>query len=152
MKYSFRKCTDSDLDFITDLKRLCLKWYIEVIYGWDDEIQRQRTLDELSRLSDKMRIITVDGTDAGVTTFYEDNGVYVVGLIMIHPDYQNRGIASSILNEYISAAKAEHKKITVKTYSGNPARRLYGRMGFGLTKVEGTHAYYEIDFSGGEKS
>lgn len=39
MKYNLRKCTFDDIDFIFELKKLCLKWYIEIVYGWDDESQ-----------------------------------------------------------------------------------------------------------------
>lgn len=147
--HGFRNCTADDAEFILGLKRSCMKWYIEKIYGWDEEVQRQKTLDELSRLSGKMRIITSGGEDIGVTAFYEDNGVYVVGLIIIHPEYQNKGVASSIIGRYIETAKAEKKKITVKAYIENPARRLYERLGFRLREVIGTHAYYEMDFSEG---
>lgn len=129
MNYTFRKCTNDDVDFILSLKQLCLKWYVERIYGWDKDIQRQKTINELNRLSDKIRIIIADDKDIGVTTFYENNGVYVVGLIMIHPDYQNKGIATSIIMDYIQTAKSDKKIITVKTYVENPARKLYNRLG-----------------------
>lgn len=148
MNYTFRNCTNGDIEFILNLKELCLKWYIKKIYGWDKEVQHKKTVNELSRLSDKMRIIIADNKDIGVTTFYENNGVYVVGLIMIHPDYQNKGIATSIIEEYIKTAKADNKKIIVKTYVKNPARKLYNHLGFVLKSIEGTHAHYEIDFSG----
>lgn len=54
-----------------------------------------------------MKIITVDNKRVGITTFYENNNAYIVGMLMIHPDYQNKGIATSILNKYIELAKPE---------------------------------------------
>ena len=30
----FRNCEYSDTDYILKLKELCIKWYIEIIYGW----------------------------------------------------------------------------------------------------------------------
>jgi|GEM_PF-5975693 len=44
MNYTFRNCTNNDIEFILNLKELCLKWYIEKIYGWDKEVQRQKTV------------------------------------------------------------------------------------------------------------
>ena len=35
MKYDYRPCTYEDLNYIVELKDLCLRWYIEIIYGWD---------------------------------------------------------------------------------------------------------------------
>lgn len=31
MKYTFRKCEDTDIHFIYELKEKCFKWYIEKI-------------------------------------------------------------------------------------------------------------------------
>lgn len=146
VNYELRDCSVDDADFILELKELCFKWYIEIIYGWDKADQRQKTINELNRLADKMKVITIDNKDIGITTFYEDTDTYVIGMLMIHPDYQNKGIATSILNKYISIAKAEKKKIILKTYIKNPARRLYERLGFNISHVDETHTHYEIDF------
>ena len=37
MKYVFRKCEDTDIHFIYELKEKCFKWYIEKIYGLERE-------------------------------------------------------------------------------------------------------------------
>lgn len=144
---NLRACSFGDIDFILTLKELCFKWYIEKIYGWDIDVQRQKTINEFNRLADNMKIISVDKKDIGITTFFEENGVYVIGMLMIHPDFQNKGIATSILNNYIDIAKSENKIIIVKTYVKNPARNLYERLGFSLDYEDTTHAHYKIDFS-----
>ena len=143
----FRKCEYDDCEFILDLKELCLKWYIEIIYGWDINVQRQKTKEELESHKDDMRIIIHDNKDIGVTTFYEENGEYVVGLIMVHPDCQNVGIGSRIINSYIDIARKEKKRILIKTYKLNPAKNLYERLGFKIYKEDVTHVYLEIDFN-----
>lgn len=147
MNIKFRKCNYNDVDFILELKELCFKWYIEIIYGWDINIQKEKTIQELDEHIDDMRIVTLDNKDIGITTFYEEDGIYVVGMIMIHPNYQNRGIATNIINEYINAAKQDQKKIEIKTYKNNPAKRLYERLGFKLDNEDETHVYMGIDFS-----
>lgn len=149
MNIDFRKCKYDDLDFIMELKELCLKWYIEIIYGWNNKVQREKTILELDKHINDMRIIICNNINIGITTFYEENDAYVIGLIMIHPNYQNKGIATTILNEYINIAKKDHKKIIIKTYKKNPARKLYERLGFNLYNEDYTHVYLEIDF--GEK-
>ena len=143
----FRKCEYDDCEFILGLKELCLKWYIEIIYGWDINVQRQKTKEELESHKDDMRIMIHDNKDIGVTTFYEENGEYVVGLIMVHPDCQNLGIGSRIINSYIDIARKEKKRILIKTYKLNPAKNLYERLGFKIYKEDTTHVYLEIDFS-----
>ena len=147
MNIEFRNCEYSDVDFILKLKELCFKWYIEIIYGWDINIQREKTIEELDEHINDMKVITLDNKDIGVTTFYEEEGLYVVGMIMIHQNYQNQGIATNIINEYIKIAKEDNKRIILKTYKENPARKLYERLGFKLYNEDKTHVYMCIDFS-----
>ena len=65
-------------------------------------------LNNYDKYINYMRVIKIDNNDAGITTFYEEDDNYVVGLIIVHPDYQNRGIATNIINEYIKIAKEEN--------------------------------------------
>lgn len=147
MDVKFRKCKYSDIDFILKLKELCFKWYIEIIYGWDIYVQREKTIHELDHHINDMKIITLDNKDIGITTFYEENDIYVVGMIAIHPDYQNNGIATNIINNYIKTAQNEKKKIIIKTYKENPARKLYERLGFKIYNEDNTHVHMSIDYS-----
>ena len=147
MNIEFRNCEYSDVDFILKLKELCFKWYIEIIYGWDINIQREKTIEELDEHINDMKVITLDNKDIGITSFYEEEGLYVVGMIMIHPNYQNKGIATNIINEYIKIAKKDNKRIILKTYKENPARKLYERLGFKLYNEDKTHVHLCIDFN-----
>ena len=146
LNMEFRKCDYSDADYILKLKELCIKWYIEIIYGWNIEVQREKTIHELQKHKDDMRILIKDGKDIGVTTFYEENNQYVVGLIMIHPEYQGESLGSKIIKEYIDLAKKSNKKIKIKVYKENPAKRLYERLGFKIYNEDDTHLYLSIDF------
>lgn len=147
MNIEFRDCKYTDVDFIVHLKELCFKWYVEIIYGWDINIQKEKTIHELDRHINDMRIIRLDNKDIGITTFYEEDNTYIVGLIIIHPNYHNKGIATNIINDYIERAKYENKRIVVKTYKENPARKLYERLGFELYKEDNTHVHMCIDFN-----
>lgn len=144
MKIELRKCNYNDLEFILELKRLTMKWYIEKIYGWDENIQRKKTQEELNNNIEDMRIIMCEGKDIGVTTFNNFEDCYQVGLIIVHPSYQNKGIATKIINEYIKIAKENNKKIVIKTYKENPARILYQRLGFEICKTDDTHIHFQI--------
>lgn len=147
MEYSLRNSTYDDVDFILELKRLGLKCYIEKIYGWDEEVQRNKTLKELDANINAFKIIVVEGVDVGVTGFCKNNDCYYIGLTLIHPDYQNKGIATNILEGYIDIARKENKRIVIKTYKENRAKKLYERLGFIEYKKDDTHVYLEINFN-----
>lgn len=146
IKYNLRVCTKNDIYFIFDLKKLCLKWYIDEVYGWDDATQLDKTKKELDKLIEFMRIISVDGKDIGITTFIEHDNIYNVGLLMIHPEYQNKGIATNILKEYINIANKDKKKLILRTYKHNPAKRLYERLGFKVYDEDNINIYLKINF------
>lgn len=147
MKYDLRECKYDDLDFILELKRLGLKWYIEEVYGWDETIQRDLTVKELETNINNMKIIVVEGNDVGVTCFFECEEYYCIGLTLVHPNYQNNKIATNILLEYIDVARKQNKRIIIKTYKKNRARELYERLGFVQYKKDETHIYLEINFN-----
>lgn len=136
MEYTFRKCKETDLGFILELKRKCFRWYVEKIYGWEEAVQLKLTKEEMhDKLSD-MNIIQVEGQDVGIFTFIQyENGDCLIDMFAIMPEYQKRGLGTKILNDIIS----EHPtaRLHLKTYKENPARFLYERMGF--------HKYDETD-------
>lgn len=147
MEYYLRNCSYDDVEFIVELKRLGLKWYIEDLYGWDEEIQKCKTIEELEANPNATKIIVVDNKDVGVTAFQKNEEHYTIGLTLIHPDYQNRKIATTILSNYIEIAKKDKKRIIIKTFKENRAKNLYERLGFTVYKRDNTHIYLEIDFS-----
>lgn len=147
MQIEFRNCKYEDLEFILKLKELGFKWYYEKIGGWDIDYQIKRTTQEINKFIDTMKIIVKDNKDIGVTNFFQDNNEYVVGLILLHPDYQNYGIGTYILKEYIDVAKNEQKPIKLSTYKYNPAKNLYERLGFKQYNEDEIDSYLRIDFN-----
>lgn len=91
-----------------------------------------------------IRIIRVNDKDVGVTAFHKNKDYYCIGLTIVHPDYQNMKIATSILSDYIECAKKDNKRIIIKTYKYNPAKKLYKRLGFKIYNEDKTHVYMEI--------
>lgn len=146
MEFTLRNCTMSDLDFIVKLKELGMKWYIEKLYGWNEEIQKEKTLEELNKYINDMKIVMVNNADAGITTFSEFEDYFQVGLTMIHPDFQNKGIATKIISGYIEIARLKKKRIIIKTFKENPAQRLYQHLGFKIYKTTESHLLLDITF------
>lgn len=142
MIYTLRPCTEEDFEFIFKLKVLCFKWYVEKIYGWDEEKQRALTHAELLNNLNAMRIIQVDGKDAGLSTFsVDENNDGRIGLFAILPEFQGQGIGTRVLQDIIS--DNPNRRLYLKVYKENPARHLYERVGFKLYGETITHYLYE---------
>ena len=146
MDFTLRDCLISDAKFILKLKELGMKWYIEKLYGWNVDVQMEKTIAELGENLNNMKIIVAEGKDIGVTTFTEYDDYFQVGLIVLHPDFQNKGIASQIIKNYIEIAKNKRKRIIIKTFKENPAQNLYKRLGFQVYETDNTHLHLEINF------
>ena len=147
MEIKFRNCRYDDCEFILNLKELGMKWYVEKTYGWDINFQRERTKREIEKFIDRMRIIIADNKEIGATNFFEENNEYVVGLVLIHPDYQRKGIATKIIKDYINIARNNNKSIRLSTYKYNPAKKLYERLGFKQYDEDDTKSYLRIEFN-----
>lgn len=143
MEYSFRKCKDTDITFLYELKEKCFKWYVEKIYGWNAQTQMEITRREMDRHLPDMRIIQHEGQDIGVFTFYYDTiGDACVDMFAILPEYQGKGIGTQILTHVLEENK--NVRIYLKTYKENPARKLYQRAGFKKYDETDTHWLMEI--------
>ena len=129
MEYTFRKCNNTDIKFIYELKEKCFKWYVEKIYGWNEQTQIELTQKEMDEHLADMNIIQCEGKDIGLFTFYYDDiGDACVGMFAILPAYQGKGIGTQILLNILE--KNKNVRIYLKTYKENPARNLYQRVGF----------------------
>lgn len=60
MEYSFRNCTLEDFHFLFDLKKENFKWYVEILWGWKDEQQKEFLKQQLKEHLSHMRIILIN--------------------------------------------------------------------------------------------
>ncbi|MGT2772023.1 GNAT family N-acetyltransferase [Streptococcus marimammalium] len=142
MTITFRKCKENDLNFILELKENCFRWYIEKIYGWDDDVQVEWTKREMIENLEHMDIIQLNGIDIGLFTNYiDERGDICIGMFAINPEYQNKGIGTDILKNILD--KNIGKRFYLKTYEENPARYLYERHGFRVYDRTNTHLLME---------
>lgn len=63
-------------------------------------------------------------------------GIPEVSLALL-PEYRGIGIGTALLEELIHAASAHYQAISLSVSLGNPARRLYERLGFELVRQAG---------------
>lgn len=92
----------------------------------DDAAHRARLLHRY----DAAQVIAIDGTPAGLLKAHRTDTEWVVIQIQILPALQGRGIGERVLNRVLRAADADALPVTLKVIKGNPAKRLYDRLGF----------------------
>ena len=74
-----------------------------------------------------------------------DSEIYL-GEIQIDSNYQKQGFGSSLLNSLIQEAQINNQKLWLKVIKGNPAERLYKRLGLTVFKKLGTHNKMKMNF------
>jgi len=140
-RYELRSITESDHDFIYQVKKDAYKKYVEICFGsWDEEQQKEYFKKFIETYKEGAFIITFDGKDIGFYNGCSMDNKYEIGNICIIPEYQNRGIGTDILKD-IFAANLD-KEITIQYFKQNPVGRLYERLGFKL--IGETQFHYQM--------
>ena len=144
MEYSFRNCTLDDFDFLFKLKKENFKWYVDKIWGWNDEDQKQRLKQDLEEYLAHKRIILIDNKSAGVYVIHTtENGELFINEISILKEYRNKGIGTKILEEQLKENQSKGIRTILQVFKDNPAKSLYERLGF---KVYGeTETHYQME-------
>jgi ribosomal protein S18 acetylase RimI-like enzyme len=128
-EYVLRRASADDSVALYALHRAALGSYIIAIYGpWDDSAQR--SFHRAWFDPDRLWVIESGGQLIGVLdyTFHDDH--VELRRITIHPDYQNRGIGTSVLTDLLARADERGLPTTLEVFDVNPAIRLYERLGF----------------------
>jgi len=142
INYLLKPAAMGHYDFIYHVKKLTLKEHIEKIWGWDEEYQ-QNDFRECF-IPEKNKIIVSENEDIGYLEINEeDNIVYIVELEIL-PEYQGRGIGSSIISDIVEYAGASQKRVRIGCFKINRgAKRVYERLGFKV--IEETETHYILE-------
>ena len=139
---SFRKAHTSDSEFVFTVKKAAFREYVEQVWGWDDNYQRElhnRRFD-----SQDLRIIEFRGTDVGFLATSSTPDTRKVNQIYILPEYQGRGIGSACLTCIIADANRAQKSVTLQVLKVNTRGiAFYQRLGFLIVGESFTHFQME---------
>lgn len=137
VKYFLRAVKTADFDFLYRLKVVCLKEYIEAIWGWDEAKQRRLFKDNFDLATSQ--IIVAFGRDIGQLSIVERQDEIFLSGIYILPGYQSLGLGSQIIRELLDSARANERPVRLQVLVSNPARALYERLGFSVIDKNDTH-------------
>ncbi|CAE6763894.1 hypothetical protein R75465_03279 [Paraburkholderia aspalathi] len=134
---TLRPAQEADERFLFELRKATMAEHLERAGEFVDDTQH---LARLRYRYDAAQVICVDGAPAGLLKAYRTETEWFVVQVQIAPELQGRGIGERALQTVLQAAQADAVPVSLKVLKGNPARRLYERLGFEIVAEE------EIEF------
>ena len=131
--YTLHKAVAEDIDKLDRIHAENMKSYVEKVYPWNPTLFRD------SFISEDYRVIKIKDIVIGcIKVLVSETEIYLAE-IQIDRHYQNRGIGTSLICSIIEQAQLNNKKLWLKVIKGNPAERLYRRLGFSVFEESSTH-------------
>ncbi|RZF31695.1 GNAT family N-acetyltransferase [Paraburkholderia sp. UYCP14C] len=106
----------------------------------DDDAHRARLLHRY----DAAQVICIDGAPAGLLKAHRNEDEWFVVQVQIAPALQGRGIGEQVLRTILRAAAAEALPVSLQVLKGNPAKRLYDRLGFEIVGEDQTQFHMRV--------
>jgi GNAT superfamily N-acetyltransferase len=130
--YALRPATEADYEFLYALHSATMKEYVDAVWGWDEVAQQDMFRQRFD--PSQRQVIVVSGWDAGMLEVrWGETEVFIANLLLA-PAFQRRGIGAAILRDILDEADARGLPVLLRVLRGNPARRLYERLGFVVTE------------------
>ncbi|WP_175746943.1 GNAT family N-acetyltransferase [Burkholderia pyrrocinia] len=122
-----RPATLEDLPFLLTLRRLTITGHLQRVGAPTDDEAHDRRI----RAHFENAMIVCEGADAiGLLKVTRAAGEWHVHQIQLLPARQGQGIGEAVLRELLADAARENVPVSLSVLHGNPARRLYERLGF----------------------
>ena len=129
MNLSLQPAVKSDHDFLYRLHCATMRDYIDRTWGWDEDAQRIAFDIRLS--TNRHQLIVLDGDPVGMLEIEHHPTELVIANIQVLPEYQGRGIGSTVIRGVMDLAQQSGAVATLQVLEVNVrARRLYERLGF----------------------
>jgi len=142
MEFSLRPAAEKDLAFCESLNRANMSEYLAARgIPWDTE-RFHTSWNEFENL-----VIRLERQDVGLLRLAQEQSALGLRDLQVLPTHQNHGVGSWAVRQAQNiAAERGFKRLQLRVYEENPARRLYSRLGFKaeLTKDGIVHMVYEL--------
>jgi ribosomal protein S18 acetylase RimI-like enzyme len=84
-------------------------------------------------------VIEVDDVPAGRLYVYWGEAEIRIMDIALLPEFRGRGIGTRLVREVLDAGRASRRSVSMHVERGNPARRMYERLGFQAVSEHGIY-------------
>lgn len=142
MSFALRAATEADRELLFHLIRVALGPHIERVFGpWREEEQRAR----FTALTEPAahQIVEVDGRSVACLNVRHSPDEVRLNRVFLLPEMQRRGLGTQLVEHVLRSADAAQLPVRLRVLRGNPAQRLYERLGFRCTGETETHVLME---------
>jgi ribosomal protein S18 acetylase RimI-like enzyme len=137
--FRLRDATASDAGFIYRLLDEAFQPHVD---GSEVERRTARTARLLETADTS--IVLVGEEAVGYLSVWRSADEYYVASIAITDAWRGRGLGTALLRDLIAEARSAGAPLRLSVFAANPARRLYERLGFLVTKVQGDKLRMEL--------
>ena len=122
-----RPATEADYAFLLELRRQTMTGH-QVNAGLvpSDDERRERVLARYACAE----ILSYAGRPVGLWKVVRDGLDWDLVQVQLRPEFQGLGLGKALIEGLIDEARGAGASISLKVLHGNPARRLYERLGF----------------------
>ncbi|NUS00355.1 MAG: GNAT family N-acetyltransferase [Kribbellaceae bacterium] len=140
--YRLRPAVPSDAEFLADVTLTATRAQGRLAADVDELAWREGfvewTLESIQDPATDLYVVTVDDRAVGRLRVSRTPQAVELNGIQLHPDVQNRGIGTAIINTLQDEATRRGVPLQLNVERDNPnARRLYDRLGFTKTAEDG---------------
>ncbi len=124
---SLRPACPDDEDWLVDLRRRTIVPYRAPLGLPNDDATLR---DNVREHFEDAQIICDGDRRIGLFKAYREGDGWALAQIQLEPDVQGRGIGAALIRALQQRAAGEGVPLRLTVLNGNPARRLYDRLGF----------------------
>lgn len=136
-----RPASAADLPFLLTLRRLTMTGHLQRVGApTDDEAHHRRIFANFEDAMIVCEGASADANPIGLLKVTRAADEWHVHQIQIHPSRQGHGNGEAVLRDLLAEAAREHVPVSLSVLHGNPARRLYERLGFSVASETETSA------------
>ncbi len=137
-RLKLREASQDDREFAYQVKRAALKEYVELVWGWDEDHQRQLHARRFQQQD--FRVINLDGDDIGIMSVAVESDCVFVNQIYILPEHQGQGVGRKCMLVVMEQGKGLGVPVRLQVMKVNArALTFYKRLGFTITGDTDTH-------------
>lgn len=142
--WTLRPATAEDRVFLFELNRAAMGPYVEATWGWNED--EQVAYFDAHFEPSQREVIQVEAADVGVLAVEETPDEIYLATIALLPDWQGKGIGSSILRSLLARGAASGRAVTLQVLQCNPrAIELYRSFGFTRSGQSDTHVFMRAE-------